>query len=296
MKSKSFLTKSYQKSHRLIRQSTANMRILPHFIIFGVARGGTTSLYNYLTAHPSIASATAKEILFFDHRYHLGLKWYKAHFPSWISKYGKKHLITGEASPSYLYHPSVPQRIKETLPAIKLIILLRNPVDRAYSHYLMKLKTQQETLPYEIAVKHQMIERELFEKEGILENDAHFQRIYHPHAYLSKGIYLVHLQRWFNTFKKQQILILQSEEFYSNPEIVLQNTLEFLELPKWTLNQYEKHNADGQHFANPSSKNLLKGKNHEQMDLSLRQQLVDYFRPYNEQLYEFLGRDFGWEQ
>jgi len=296
MKSKSFLTKSYQKSHRLIRQSTANMRILPHFIIFGVARGGTTSLYNYLTAHSHIASATTKEIMFFDHRFHLGLNWYKAHFPTFIYPWVKKPFVTGEASPSYLYHPMVPARIKEILPAIKLIILLRNPVDRAYSHYAMKLRQGQETLPFEIAVKHQLRERKLFEQESILGNDNYFQRIYHPQAYLSKSIYFVHLRRWFSLFNKDQILVLQSEDFYTDPETILQKTLEFLELPKSTLKKYEQYNADGQHFALASSKDKLKGKKHEQMDLSLQKQLIDYFKPHNQRLYELLDRDFGWEK
>ena len=212
MKSKSVLTKSAQKSHWLIRKSTANLRILPHFIIFGVARGGTTSLYNYLTAHPSIASAMTKEIMFFDHRFNFGLNWYKAHFPMFIHQLIKKPFVTGEASPSYLYHPLAPARIKEILPNIQLIILLRNPVDRAYSHYAMNLRQGQERLSFEAAVKHQLVERELFEQEGILENDNYYRRIYHPYAYLSRGIYLVHLKRWFSLFKQDQILILQSEK------------------------------------------------------------------------------------
>jgi hypothetical protein len=265
--SKNSFIRSYQKSQLQIRRYTSSLRMLPHFIIFGVARGGTTSLYNYLTAHSNIAPAILKEIGFFDYEFDKGINWYRTYFPSFIPKYFKKNFITGEATPSYMHHPLVPNRIKETLPNVKLIALLRNPVERAYSHYYQGLRAGRETLPFRVAVKHQIAERECFEKENILGNAKYVRRVYHPHAYLSKGIYIDHLRRWLNVFPKQQILFLKSENFYTDPQTVLQNTLEFLELPQWTLAKYEKYNAYGQHFAlanSDSSKSDL--KEYEKMD------------------------------
>jgi len=271
----------------LVRRYTSSIRMLPHFIIFGVARGGTTSLYNYLTAHPDIAKAMRKEIGFFDYQFDKGINWYRAFFS--ISKYNNKKLVTGEATPSYMHHPLVPSRIKETLPNVKLIALLRNPVERAYSHYHCALRAGRETLPFRVAVKHQIAERDCFEKENILGDAKHFRRIYYR-AYLSQGIYIEQLRQWLNVFPKQQILFIKSEEFYADPKTVLQSTLEFLGLPQWTLAKYEKHNAYGQHFARASStKAGNNSKKYEQMD-------SDYFKPYNEQLYELLGVDFDWDK
>jgi len=298
---------SLKKSHWLTRRTTSSVRLLPQFIIFGAARSGTTSLYKYLTSHPNIAPSMTKEVMFFDLKFHRGLQWYQAHFPSKLQKFYHRKLMTGEASPSYLHHPLAPSRIKAILPQVKLIILLRNPIDRAYSHYYYAVRAGRESLPFEIAVKQQMAERACFEQEQVLAaEEKYHQRIYHPHAYLSKGIYVDHLKRWFECFSQQphqmqlakqpqQILVLQSEEFYREPAKVLQRTLEFLEMPQWSPTDYQKYNQAGHHFALSAARKSASVK-YELMVPSIRQELIEYFRPYNERLYEFLGTDFGWEQ
>jgi hypothetical protein len=99
-------------------------------------KAGTTSLYHYLVQHPCIAPARNKELRFFDHRFHTyGLDWYWRRFPSvWEQKRVGARLgckiKTGEASPYYLMHPHAPRRVKKVLPQVKLIVVLRNPVDR----------------------------------------------------------------------------------------------------------------------------------------------------------------------
>ncbi len=119
---------------KAFRASTHSLRLMPDFIIIGAMRGGTTSLYSYLTEHPSIGSAYMKEIHFFDVFFNKGLYWYRSQFPSSVQKYYAEHVqkrsfITGEASPYYLFHPHAPKRIAKTLPQVKLIVLLRNPVN-----------------------------------------------------------------------------------------------------------------------------------------------------------------------
>src|SRR5947208_4822180 len=119
---------------------TAPIRLLPDFLVIGAQRGGTTSLYHYLQAHPCIKLANTKDTHFFDKKYNKGLTWYRGHFPIWLEKayaqqVRRQTFVMGEASPSYLFHPHVPKRVKQALPHVKLIVLLRNPVDRAYSQY-----------------------------------------------------------------------------------------------------------------------------------------------------------------
>src|SRR5229473_3108964 len=138
---------------KLYRATTNPLRLLPDFVIIGTQRGGTTSLYNYLAEHPSIGAASIKEVHFFDtSHYKQGLAWYRAHFPPFVQKYYTQHVqkqafITGEASPYYLFHPFAARRMANSLPHVKLIVMLRNPVDRAYSHFYHELEGGHETLP-----------------------------------------------------------------------------------------------------------------------------------------------------
>ena len=126
---------------KLLRATTYPLRLLPDFLIIGTQRGGTTSLYNYLVEHPGIGAASIKEVHFFDTpHFKQGLAWYRGHFPSAFQRYyverSLKHgFVTGEASPYYLFHPHAPKRVAGLMPQMKLIVMLRNPVDRAYSHY-----------------------------------------------------------------------------------------------------------------------------------------------------------------
>ncbi len=106
----------------------------PDFVIIGTQRGGTTSLHAYLSAHPQVATPATKELHFITDRYERGLDWYLGQFPAELPP----DVITGEATPYALFHPLAPRRLREIAPAARLIVLLRNPVDRAYSHYLLE--------------------------------------------------------------------------------------------------------------------------------------------------------------
>src|SRR5437763_1646364 len=123
-----------------LRHMTAPVRLLPDFIILGAQRAGTTSLYEYIVDHPQVGAASKKEVHFFDRHYTEGVNWYRAHFPPAVrrqrfeNRTGKRFL-TGEASPYYLAHPMVPERIAAVAPDARFLILLRNPIDRALSHY-----------------------------------------------------------------------------------------------------------------------------------------------------------------
>src|SRR5947209_2240904 len=125
---------------KVCRGITSPLRLLPDFLIIGTQRGGTTSLYNYLIARPGVGPASVKELHYFDKKFHKGIPWYRAHFPLSVQKYyyeftHKRVFVSGEASAYYIFHPHVPKRVAKVLPHVKLIVMLRNPVDRAYSQY-----------------------------------------------------------------------------------------------------------------------------------------------------------------
>ena len=260
------------------------LHVLPDFIIFGVSRSGTTSLYQYLAQHPNIEPCVVKEPRFFDMYYHRGLNWYRMNFPSkWqkLVSYKLKHkkFITGEASGAYLQNPHAPKRVHDLNPNMKLILLLRNPVDRAFSHYKRKVKNGSEKLSFEEVID-QEEKRIKGEQEKMEKNGDYYSPIYHSLAYLTTGLYATRLKRWLKYFSMKQILVLENGEFLRDPETVYNQAIEFLGLPKWKLSKYEK---------------FSKQKLSMDMDPKTREKLIEYCKPYNEELYSLIGKRFDWD-
>lgn len=278
-----------QSSISFYRTITSSIRLLPDFIIIGAQRGGTTSLYAYLSQHPQIAPAATKEVHFFDNNFQKGVSWYRTQFPSSIEKsiaknIGKQNFITGEASPYYLFHPHVPGRVAKVVPGIKLVVMLRNPVDRAYSHYYHEVELGHEKLSFEEALAQE--EARTHEECARIAADQRYRSYNHQHyTYLSRGIYANQLQRWLNLFPREQLLVIKSEDFYTEPDSIFQQTLTFLGVR--TMGQrpsqwYQQYN----HSTYKQAK----------MDFYIRKRLIAYFEPHNDRLYKLLERDFGWDR
>jgi hypothetical protein len=244
--------------------------------------------------HPNITRPRIKEINFFNKiqkkippfkygdNYKKGILWYKSHFPTIFQKYQheKKHksrLITGEATTHYLFQSDiVPKRVAKILPTVKLIAILRNPIDRAYSQYCMLKIEGIESLSFEDALIYE--DPKLAMKHNTLTIPQNHTRT-KEHLYLSRGIYVENLKRWMNIFTKKQFLILQTEEFNSKPNEVLKRVYKFLDLPSFENKEYKKHNVG----------------HYEKMIPATRKMLVEYFRPHNKRLNEFLGTNFDWD-
>ncbi len=270
----------------LYQIATSPIRIMPDFFILGAQKCGTTSLYYYLVTHPSIASAWRKELFFFDSNFQKGLSWYRGQFPFSIRRYyaeliRKQNFITGEACPNYLFYPNVPKRVAEILPQVKLIVLLRNPVDRAYSHYRHQVARGREKLSFEDAIACEE-ERTRGDAEKMMTDENYYSYNYTIYSYLERGVYVDQLQRWFRWFSKEQFLIHRSEDLYTNPATIYKQTLEFLNIPD--LEPTKEYAVYNKARYTPSST----------MDPKLRKHLVEYFEPHNLRLYELLDRDFGW--
>ena len=278
------------------RLMTNRIRLLPDYIIIGTQRGGTTSLYFYLTEYAGTFSALHKEVHFFDDHFAQGPAWYRAQFPTSVQKYlyervCKKRFVTGESSPYYLFHPHIPKRTFQALPNVKLIVLLRNPVDRAYSHHWLATNEGHETLLFEEAVKCE-VERLAGEQEKILANEYYESYTHRHYAYLSRGIYANQLQNWMRYFPKEQFLILKSEDLYSDPVTIVKQTLEFLEVPTSAL----RITKEFKQYREPTSKGYMNNERPPKMEPALRKYLIEYFQSHNARLYEFLKRDFGWDR
>jgi len=259
------------------------LRATPDFIIVGAQKSGTTSLYHYLVNHPCIAPAWTKEIHFFDLHYSQGTAWYQAHFPiRWQKVTGQlfrnSPVMTGEASPYYLFHPHAPRRIKALAPWTKLIVLLRNPIDRAYSHYYHEVCRGREKLSFDEAIEQEPCRLEQ-EWPRVLADETYYSFAHQHYSYLARGLYVDQLQRFEMFFPKHQILVLESEAFYAQPAVIVQRVTRFLGLPDWDLTEARKYNAG----------------EYQKMEQVTRQRLIDYFKPHNERLYQHLGVGFGWD-
>jgi hypothetical protein len=265
------------------RSATATMRVLPNFLIVGEAKCGTTSLYDDIVQHPLVLEAAKKEVHFFDLRFRRGLDWYKAQFPlAWRMRSGAsapRRFQTGEASPYYMYHPHAPARIKEAVPHVKLIAMLRNPVERAYSQYQHEFRKGRETL----ATFEEAVAREPERVRGELERmlaDPRYNSVEHRrHSYVARGIYVDPLERLQRLFGPEALLVLKSEEYFSAPQLTLERVFKFLELPAREPRVFARKNV---------------GK-YSPIDAALRKRLVEYYAPHNARLYDFLGVDFGWK-
>ena len=215
---------SYNQNKFRLRLITTHLvgRKLPDFIIIGAQKSGTTSLYDFVIKHPTIAPAAKKELHYFSVQYARGELWYRSNFPTNLSRYNfykrtNQRLHSGEASPLYLFYPIVPDRMKEILPGVKLIVILRNPVDRAYSHYHHELRKNRESLSFEKAIELEK-ERCAGERERLIKDPDFVPVHYRRHSYLARGVYVDQLENWFKYYDRKQFLILATEDLHENPQ------------------------------------------------------------------------------
>ena len=255
--------------------ATAAIRPLPGFLVIGAQKAGTTALYAYLRQHPAITGPSWKEVSFFDRHYARGEAWYRGNFPNTFRARGD---LVGEASPSYLFHPLAPERVAGLVPQAKLIALVRNPVDRAFSQYQHEVALGREPLPFEDALAAED-ERLRGEEERMLADSAYFSRPWWDYTYRARGRYAEQLERWFAAFPREQLLVVPSEDLLTEPERTHARVLEYIGAPAHRLDAYPR----------------VFERQYEPMRPETRRQLAADFAEPNQQLYELLGRNLGWE-
>ncbi|MEV0584218.1 sulfotransferase domain-containing protein [Nonomuraea sp. NPDC050310] len=264
---------------------TAAGRVLPGFLIVGAQRCGTTSLYRALAQHPLLLKPVLhKGVHYFDTGYERGLDWYRGHFPLTVGaalirrRYGRRPLPF-ESSPYYLFHPLAGRRIAHDLPGVKLIVLVRDPVERAYSAHAHELARGYETeSSFEYAVE--LEAKRLAGAERLLREEPHAVHHSHRHhAYLARGRYAEQLDRLEPLFGRERILVLDSHRFFAQPERSYERVLEFLGVPRMGDPVFERHNSRPRPSPLPAS---------------TRQALLDHFEVYDTQLVRWLGGEPSW--
>lgn len=272
-------------------------RGLPQAIIIGVKKGGTRALISMLGLHPQIRIAS-KEVHFFDRdeEFRKGIDYYVSQMPK-----RRRNEVVVEKTPSYMFGPSVPERMRENLPlTTKFIAVFREPVARAVSDYMQTLSTHQNN-----SASIQSFEKKVVSSTGC-GRDQH--RCVNSDAYLVQvGQYARWLEKWLTYYNRSQFLFLSGEELIKNPVRILQETERFLGVGRFFEDSLFYFNEDkgfycyrvtsrkGNSFGGDGCLGQTKGRRHVQVDPTVDQMLKDYYRPWNRKLYRLVGRDFHWD-
>lgn len=247
-------------------ERTAGLRSDPDYLIIGSKRGGTTSLARWLLEHPDVlplfpARETRKGTYFFDVNYDRGAAWYRSHFPTRMAKARReaktgRHTIVGEATPYYLHHPHAPIRARRHAPHTKVIAILRDPVDRAHSHWMERVRNGVETLEFAEAIEAEAMR--LAGEEARMLADPSYVSFAHQHfSYIDQGRYSRGLRRWYNAFPTDQILVVRSEDLYDRPAATYGQVTNFLGLAPHTLVEFSAWNMKPKPMIDPAVRTRL---------------------------------------
>ncbi len=255
---------------------------LPDFVVIGAQKAGTTALHDYLSQHPAVATGRHKEIQYFTLYAERPLSWYRSHFPTRAEVQRQPGIDgapvrVGEASPYYLFHPAAPRRVRAALPEARFIVLLRDPVDRAHSHYNHEVSRGHEDLGFEAALASEP--RRLDGEAERLGADPAAVSWAHVHfSYFARGCYAEQLERWFACYERERFLILFSDDFFADPASTTVRVQEFLDLDARPPRDVAPVNA----------------RSYAGLDDSVRAQLASRYEEPDRRLAELLGRDLPW--
>lgn len=280
----SALREGAKRALRTYGIATSSLRARPDFVVIGGKRCGTTSLFRNLARHPDFvplfpAPERIKGAHFFDTNYRRGTSWYRSHFPArarlaLLQRVSGRKKIVGEASPYYLFHPHAARRAAAAVPDTKIVVLLRNPVERAYSHYRERVRHGVEELRFEEALDREE-ERLAGEEDRMLEDELYVSFAHEHLSYYHQGEYALALERWLSWFPPESFLFVRSEDLFADPEATYRGVTDFLGVPPLASETFEKHNY---HPGSP-------------MAPSTREQLIDRYRLPNERLAKLIDFD-----
>lgn len=263
-----------------MRTANANRRAMPDFLVIGSMKCGTTSLFHYLVQHPQVITSISKEIHYYSLHYARGEHWYRAHYPL-RTALQRRHAITGEATPYYIFHPLALERTHNTVPNVKLIWLVRDPVQRTISHYFHNKRHGLE--PYEFEDALDLEESRLEgEVEKMLANIRYKSDPHIDYPYKQCGEYIKQAQRNLHRFDREQVLVLRSEDFFAEPAAVLSRVFEFLRVDS----SYAPRDLQARNIGTYSDADVSPRSRHA---------LTQHFSPLNAQFADYVGRDLGWD-
>lgn len=253
--------------------------LLPDFVIIGAARSGTTHLLGQLNAHPNVLEGPAETHFFDTHRYRYGIGWYRMRFPlnrdrRRVYAAGRHPVLTGESSPSYLSHPTVPGRVARALPQARLLVLLRDPAERAASHWAWCLRQCGETRSLR-----EVVEAELGPPGDTAGIRVPLDKRVNDPLVVRRGLYQPQLERWRTHFPDDQLMVIQAERWFRDPAGVMAEVCDYLGIPRRDELPRVMRNRN---------------KPHDPFDQEAIARLREFYRPYNVELARYLGMELDW--
>jgi Sulfotransferase domain len=256
------------------RRATQQHRQLPSVVIAGVQKGGTTQLFAYLIKHPQLLPGSYKEINYFSTYPDRSVSWYRSQFPlrSHVTKVNG-HVL--EASPSYMCTTAAIPRMHAALPDARIIVVLRNPVARAFSGYQHAKTRRRDSRSFVRAVEAELRKPAWRPELGqLLRPDVANMR-----RYIERGYYALQIDRILNCYPRDQVLILDSADLFANTSATCRRVFEFIGVEPFEVQPDKVYN---------------RGYYSEKIDPRTAEQLREHYRPYDELLAELVGRRFSW--
>lgn len=269
----------------LLGRVAPGLHMTPDILICGAQRCGTTSMYQALRRHPNILRPTlAKGVHYFDTDHGRGMNWYRAHFPfraqaALVERRTGHRAATFESSPYYLFHPLAAGRIAGDLPGVRILILLRDPVERAYSAHAHEFARGFEIEPFAKALELEDV-RLAGEEEKIVADPSYRSHAHQHQAYVRRGFYVEQVRRMVDEIGAERVHVIDAEDFFTDPEPVWRDVTKFLALPDAPAPAFAQHNS------RPRSP----------MPASLRQELTDAYEDSDRELAQWWGRTPSWRR
>lgn len=267
--------------------ATVGMRTRPDFLVIGTKRGGTTSLFNYLMMHEGVLglfpqSRGRKSSDYFFKNVTEDQAWYRSHFHTraYRDRLARRlgyEPVAGEASPYYVWDPRIAARAYDVNPELKAVLLLRDPVKRAWSHYQERVANGVEPLSFGDALEAEQ-SRTAGELDRMSADPTYYSEAHDWYSYRSRGIYLPQIENWRQTFPHDQLLVLRSEDLYADVQGTFDEICAFLGVPSVPL---------------PTTRTFGAGKGDPMPD-EPRRALTAFYAEHNARLASYLGRDLGW--
>jgi hypothetical protein len=266
-----------------LRRLSPEERARPDFLIVGGQKCGTSSLFLYLIRHGSYLRPLLKDIYYFDRHYERGLEWYLRHFPS-LKEMDRRareaggRVVTGEGATHYLLNPWAAERAFRAFPDLKIVALLRDPAQRAISHFYHNRRVGRELLDNPLDAFKRETERIGADGERMRSDPRFYSADYHEFSYLTRGRYAEQLARWYAHFPRERVMVVCSETFFADTDEVFRGICRFLGIREKSLPAYP-----------------VEGSNSRRRDDEAALRFAaDYFRPHNAALWELLGQRWQW--
>ena len=270
--------------HQLIRRNyyaiTGSARVLPDFLIIGAKRCGTTTLFQYLPEHPSIARSHHDNMGFFSDNFHLGVNWYRSFFPTkfFKNKIKKKHneFRAFDVTTKYIESKKTAENIRTIKSNMKIIVILRNPIDRVFSQFHTSIRDGEEKRRFEEVINYEIdeINKELSDKKENHQLDFRKGK----QNYIKKSLYAMQLNHWFGVFPKENILVLSTEDLKTKKIDTYNQIFDFLKLPRFVI----------------KGEKIMQKGNYEPMKKDTRKNLYEFFKEHNEDLFNLIDKRFDW--